>query len=190
MDPFFSARPSTFFAGRATLIVIAAALNSVFAAAAATPAQQVYLKASNPGLGDNFGYSVAVSGDTIVIGAPYEASNAAGVNGIQSDNSATNSGAAYVFARDGTNWTQQAYIKASNTGAYDEFGYSVALSGNTLVIGARYESSAAASVNGIQSDNGATYSGAAYVFVRDGTNWSQQAYLKASNTSLWDWFGH
>ena len=71
----------------------------------------------------SFGYSVAVSGDTVVVGAHCEDSNATGVNGNQSDNSAIDSGAAYVFVRSGTNWSQQAYLKASNTGAGDQFGY-------------------------------------------------------------------
>jgi hypothetical protein len=144
--------------------------------------QQAYLKASNTGANDLFGESVAISGDTMVIGAPLEDSNATGVSGNQTNNSATDSGAAYVFVRDGTNWTQQAYLKASNTGAGDYFGHSVAISGDTLVVGADLEGSKATGVNGNQSDNSAMEAGAAYVFVRDGTNWSQQAYLKASNT--------
>ena len=111
-----------------------------------------------------------------------EASNATGVNGNQSDNSAADSGAAYVFVRNGTNWSQQAYLKASNTGASDKFGCSVAVSGDTVVVGAPGEASSATGVNGNQSDNSAIDSGAAYVFVRSGTNWTQQAYLKASNT--------
>ena len=83
--------------------------------------------------------SVAVSGDTVVVGAYGEDSNATGVDGNQTDNSARNSGAAYVFARSGTTWTQQAYLKASNTGAADWFGQSVAVSGDTVVVGALYE---------------------------------------------------
>ena len=125
---------------------------------------------------------MAVSGDTVVVGADGEASTATGVNGDQSDNSANFSGAAYVFVRDGTNWSQQAYLKASNTGGADRFGGSVAVSGDTVVVGALGEDSNATGANGNQSDNSAGASGAAYVFVRDGTSWSQQAYLKASNT--------
>jgi hypothetical protein len=151
--------------------------------------QQAYLKASNAEASDIFGSSVAVSGDTLVVGAVWENSNATGVNGDQSDNSATNSGAAYVFVRNGTNWTQQAYLKASNTGAYDQFGCSVSVSGDTLVVGAWDESSSATGVNGDQSDDSALASGAAYVFVRTGTNWSQQGYLKASNNGAGDHFG-
>src|SRR5260370_41748784 len=75
---------------------------------AAPIAQQAYIKASNTGANDWFGVAVAISGDTMVVGAFSESSSATGVNGNQSDNSAKNSGAAYVFVRDGTNWTQQA----------------------------------------------------------------------------------
>jgi hypothetical protein len=159
-------------------------------------AQQAYLKASNTDAGDNFGTSVAVSGDTVVVGASNEHSNATGVNGDQSDNSAIEAGAAYVFVRSGTNWTQQAYLKASNTDGVlpneefgDEFGNSVAVSGDTIVVGAWGEDSSATGVNGDQGDNSAVDSGAAYVFVRNGTNWTQQAYLKASNTDAGDTFG-
>ncbi len=154
-------------------------------------AQQAYLKASNTGAGDQFGYSVAVSGDTVVVGARWEDSSATGVDGNQADNSATNSGAAYVFVRDaGGVWTQQAYLKASNTELGDEFGFSVAVSGDTVVVGAYLESSSSTGVNSNQADNSAPTSGAAYVFVRDGNSvWSQQAYLKASNTGGGDNFG-
>src|SRR5690606_38350714 len=84
----------------------------------------------------------------------------------------------YVFVTDGTTWTQQAYLKASNTGVDDRFGWSVSISGDTVVVGAPYEDSNAVGVNGDQSNNDATNSGAAYVFVRNGTTWAQQAYLK------------
>ncbi len=152
--------------------------------------QQAYLKASNTGPGDNFGWSVAVSGDTAVVGAPRERSSATGVNGDQGDNSALAAGAAYVFVRDGTNWTQQAYLKASNTAASDFFGWSVAVSGDTVVVGAYREDSNATGINGTGSDPNMFFdSGAAYVFVRNGTTWSQQAYVKASNTGFFDRFG-
>jgi len=151
--------------------------------------QQAYLKASNAGADDNFGESVAISGDTILIGALGEDSNATGVNGNQANNSAPDSGAAYVFVREGTNWTQQAYLKASNSGAGDNFGaFSVSISGDTIVVGAQGEASNATGVNGNQANNSEPYAGAAYVFVREGTNWTQQAYLKASNTARDDLF--
>jgi hypothetical protein len=152
--------------------------------------QQAYIKASNTGAGDNFGWSVSLSGDTLSVGAAQEDSNATGINGDQADNSAVDSGAVYVFTRTGTTWTQQAYIKASNTGAGDWFGYSVSLSGDTLAVGAVQEDSNATGINGTQADNSAVDSGAVYVFTRTGTTWTQQAYIKASNTDAGDEFGH
>jgi hypothetical protein len=164
----------------------------VFVRSGITWTQQAYLKASNTHMDDVFGYAVAVSGDTVVVGASGEGSNATGVNGDQSNNSTPGAGAAYVFVRNGTTWTQQAYLKASNTGAFgadDNFGFSVAVSGDAVVVGAPYEDSNARGVNGNQSSNSALNSGAAYVFVRNGTTWTQQAYLKASNTGTDDHFG-
>ncbi|MDF1859416.1 MAG: FG-GAP repeat protein [Verrucomicrobiales bacterium] len=154
-----------------------------------TITQQAYLKASNTGASDHFGWSVSISGDTAVVGAPHEQSNATGVNGDQSNNSADRSGAAYVFVRDlaGT-WTQQAYLKASNTGAQDSFGTSIAISGDTIVVGADEEDGDASSTATVPNDN-ASNSGAAYVFFRSAGNWTQQAYLKASNAESTDWFG-
>jgi hypothetical protein len=152
----------------------------VFARTGNTWTQQAYLKASNAEAGDRFGLSVAISGDTIVVGAPVESSNATGVNHNQVSNSASASGAAYVFTRTGNTWTQQAYLKASNTGVSDNFGTSVAISGDTAVVGASGEGSNATGVNGNQADNSAGGSGAAYVFERSGGIWTQHAYLKAA----------
>ncbi len=162
----------------------------VFVRHGASWSQQAYLKASNTDAGDQFGFTVTVSGDTVVVGAPLEASSATGVNGDQSDNSAVNAGAVYVFTRSGMSWSQEAYLKASNTEMYDRFGFSVAICGDTIVVGAIDESSSATGVNGDQSDNGTTASGAAYVFQRSGTTWSQEAYLKASNPDPGDFFGY
>lgn len=161
----------------------------VFVRSAGVWSQQAYLKASNTGSGDRFGWSVGIAGDTVVIGAPNEDSSALGVNGNQTDNSARDSGAAYVFVRSGTTWSQQAYIKASQTGTRDVFGIAVGVSGDTVVVGAQHEDSTATGVNGNQINNSASDSGAAYVFVRLGTEWSQEAYLKASNTGFSDLFG-
>ena len=132
---------------------------------------------------------MAISGDTVVVGAVDEASSATGVNGNGLDDSARGAGAAYVFFRSGGSWTQQAYLKASNTGAGDAFGFSVAISGDTVVVGAVGEASNATGVNGNGGDNSADEAGAAYVFVRSGGSWTQQAYLKASNTGAGDQFG-
>ena len=162
----------------------------VFVRSGGVWSQQAYLKASNAEVGDNFGYSVGVSGDTAVVATYSEDSNATGVNGNQVDNSAFNSGAAYVFVRAAGLWSQQAYLKASNTEAADNFGYSVGISGDTVVVGAYTENSSATGVNGNQADNSLSSSGAAYVFVRSAGVWTQQAYLKASNPGFLDLFGH
>jgi hypothetical protein len=103
--------------------------------------QQVYGKASNPGTTDRFGYAVALAGDTLVVSADQEDSAATGVNGDQSSNAASDAGAVYIFVRSGGSWSQQAYLKASNTGAGDRFGQDVAISGDTVVVGANDEDS-------------------------------------------------
>src|SRR5262249_25091051 len=145
-----------------------------------------YLKASNSEAGDNFGGTccyfgmVALDGDTLVVGVPFERSSATGVNGDQTNNAAQYAGAAYVFVRSGSTWVQQAYLKASNTAEYQYFGETVAISGDTIVVGAAHESSSGVGINGSQSGF-AQNSGAVYVFVRSGSTWTQQAYIKASN---------
>ncbi|HWO23288.1 MAG TPA: DUF4215 domain-containing protein [Kofleriaceae bacterium] len=173
-----------------------AAAVDLFTRSGTTWNRQTYILASNTDENDNFGSSVALSADgsTLAVGAYWEDSAATGIGGNQADNSAGNSGAVYVFTRSGTTWSQQAYVKASNTGEDDYFGYRVALSadGSTLVVGAYGEASAATGIGGNQADNSAEASGAVYVFTRSGTTWSQQAYVayvKASNTGAGDEFG-
>lgn len=151
--------------------------------------QQAYLKASNSDPSDRFGHSLAIDGDTLVVGASNESSATVGINGVENNNGAPASGAAYVFTRSGGTWSQQAYVKPSNTGTFDHFGVSVALSTDTLVVGAHAEASNAKGVNGDGANNDASDSGAAYVFTRSGSTWSQQAYLKASNADIFDFFG-
>jgi len=155
--------------------------------------QQAYVKASNTAAFDQFGFSVTLSGDgnTLAVGAILEDSAATGIGGNQADNTAADAGAVYVFARSGLIWAQQAYVKASNAGAFDQFGISIALSqdGNTLAVGANGEASAATGVGGNQADNTAPGAGAVYVFTRSGTAWTQRAYIKASNTGTGDSFG-
>jgi hypothetical protein len=152
-------------------------------------AQYAYVKASNAEIIDYFGWSVALSGDTLAVAAIYEASATKGVDGDQTDNNADDSGAVYVFRRSGSIWQQEAYIKASNTNGDDTFGRGLALSGDTLAVGAPGEDSAAQGVGGDQNDNSGDISGAVYVFRRSGSTWQQQAYIKASNTGNDDWFG-
>lgn len=160
-------------------------------------AEQAYIKASNPDPDDQFGFGVGLSadGNTLVVSAPWEDSGATGVNGNQDDNSFPNSGAVYVFSRAGRTWSQQAYLKPSNTGEKDEgdqFGYSIAVSddGNTLAVGAIGEDSSAQGLNGNQKDEGSPGSGAVYVFTRSGGAWSQQAYVKSSTAARNALFGY
>jgi len=130
--------------------------------------QQAQLTAGDGGGGDNFGWSVAVSGDTAVVGAYFDD---VGAN--------TNQGSAYVFVRSGTTWSQQAKLTAADGAGGDEFGWSVVIAGNTVVVGA------------LESDVGANFSqGAAYVFVRSGTAWSQQQKLTAADGAASDLFGY
>jgi len=158
--------------------------------------QQAYVKASNPDAFDSFGLAMALSadGNTLAVGAPFEASLDDGVNANQLDNSGMSVGAVYVFVRDGGgSWTQEAYIKASNSGDGDAFGWNVALSGNgnTLAVSAYTEASSAVGINGNQGDNTAPNSGAVYMFTRTtGGVWTQSAYVKASNTEANDAFGY
>jgi hypothetical protein len=158
----------------------------VFASSGMTWTQQAYVKASNTKAEDRFGSSVALSSDgsTLAVGAPQEGSAAIGIDGNQADDTAFGAGAVYVFTRDGTSWSQQAYVKASNTGKNDHFGLRIALSGDgsTLAVGAEEEDSEASGIDGDQTDNSSAGAGAVYVFARSGSTWSHQAYIKASNT--------
>jgi hypothetical protein len=112
--------------------------------------EEAKLVASDPQAYDGFGWSVAISSDTVVVGAQND--DHAGFN---------SAGSVSVFVRSGTTWSEEAWLTASDpeTGAY--FGTSVALSGDTLIVGAVPDDSAA------------------YVFVRSGTTWSEQAKLTA-----------
>ncbi len=137
----------------------------VFTRSGTTWSQQTKLTASDGAAGDVFSISVALSGDTAVIGADLD------------DNKGDNSGAAYVFTRSGTTWRQQAKLTADDGAADDIFGIRVALSGDTAVIGAA------------RDDDKGDNSGAAYIFIRSGTSWSQQAKLTAADGAANDRFG-
>jgi hypothetical protein len=138
----------------------------VFVRSGTTWTQQQQLIASDGTMGDNFGTAVAVSGDTILIGA---LNHAVGANSRQ--------GAAYVFVRSGSTWTQQQKLTASDGLTSDQLGGAVALVGNTAVVGAR------------ENNFGANRNGKVYVFLRSGTTWSEQQKLTASDGSALDAFG-
>jgi|GEM_PF-2287253 len=121
--------------------------------------QQAEFIASDSVIGDYFSVSVAINTDTAIIGASGKSSNA---------------GTVYVFTRNGNTWTQQAKLTASDTAAGDFFGISVAISVNTIIVGAHNKNSAA---------------GAVYVFTWTGNTWAQQAKLTASDAAAGDTFG-
>src|SRR5262245_39844311 len=132
-----------------------------------TLTQQQKLEASDAAAADNFGASVAISGETVVVGA-FLHDGAAG----------SDQGSAYVFVRSGGVWSQQQKLEASDAAAGDLFGASVAISGETVVIGANADTGAAG-----------PNQGSAYVFVRSGGVWSQQQKLEASDARAGDRFG-
>ena len=179
---------------------LAAGAVYVFARTGGSWSQQAYVKASNtparnntwcnlsywatqPCDGQNFGASVALSadGNLLAVGAIGDDSKSTGVNGDANDTSAVFAGAVHTYARTGSTWAPQAYLKASNTDAGDGFGASVSLSadGSTLAVGANFERSSATGVGGNQADNAQAPFGAVYVFSQDRGSWSQQAYVKA-----------
>ncbi len=130
--------------------------------------QQAKLTALDGAAGDKFGYSVSISGDYAIVGA------------IRDDDNGTNSGSAYMFKRDGTSWTQQNKLTASDGAAGDRFGYSVSISDDYAIVGARWD------------DDGESNSGSAYIFTPndvDPNNWDQQAKLTASDAAADDEFG-
>jgi len=169
----------------------------MFVRAGGTWTQQAYLKADNGENGDSMGVSVSISddGNTVATGSLDEDCLATGVNPKQAcDNDVkddTSAGAAYVFVRSGTTWTQEAFIKASNTGRDDWFGSRLQISGdgNTLASAAQLEDGHAKGINGNENDETATEAGAVYFFTRTGTTWSQKAYVKSSNDEAYDEFG-
>ncbi|NOT01042.1 MAG: PKD domain-containing protein [Phycisphaerales bacterium] len=128
------------------------------------------LTASDAGAVDFFGVSVSVSGNTAVVGAVHD------------DDAGSNSGSAYVFVRSGGVWTEQQKLTASDGEPRDEFGFSVSVSGDTAVVGARFDDDACPSVLNCSA-------GSAYVFVRNGEVWTEQQKLTASDAASFDSFG-
>ena len=141
----------------------------IFVRSGSTWTEQAKIQASDKETGDVFGWSVSISGDgsTAIVGTRLE------------DTGGDAAGAAYIFVRSGSTWTEQAKIQASDSEASDYFGYSVSISGdgNTAIVGAW------------QEDTGATGAGAAYIFTRSGSTWTEQAKIQASDAETFDLFG-
>jgi hypothetical protein len=147
------------FASAGVLLLVAVS------AWATTPVQVAKLIAEDSASNDFFGFSIALSDDTAVIGA------------LRDDDNGVDSGSVHVFTRFGTKWSQQTKLTAADGGAGDEFGGKVALDGDIAVIGARLD------------DDKGVDSGSAYVFTRSGSTGSQQAKLAASDGAADDVFG-
>ena len=125
------------------------------------------LTANDASGGDQFGLAVAISGDRIIIGARHN------------DDAGTDSGSVYVFQGSQGSWTQQAKLAAGDASPGDEFGVSVAIDGNYLVVGAR-----------LAAQNAEANAGAAYVFRKVDLSWTQEARLQAGNAGRNDQFGN
>ena len=162
---------------------------------------QAFLKASNSASSHEFGRSVSVSGDTMAVSAPGEASCSGvvvnGASGYATDTGCTAAGAVYVYKRDGGMWVAEAYLKAPTAASSSRFGgggVAVSVSGDTIAVGARGESSCSTSIvngaSGYATDVGCRAAGAVYIFVRAGSEWTAQAYIKAPNAKAGDEFGY
>jgi hypothetical protein len=141
----------------------------VFTRTGSSWTEQQILTASDKSSTAEFGFSVAISGDTAVIGARF-----ADPTGV------TDAGSAYVFTRSGGTWSEQQVLSAADEIEFGTFGHSVAISGDTVLVG---------SPNA--SPDGANFVGAAYLFTRSGGNWNQQQVLSASDkvSGELDYFG-
>jgi hypothetical protein len=122
--------------------------------------------------GDRFGNAVSLSSKTVVVGAYRD-------DGVDVDNNLlTDAGSVHVFRYDGTSWNEEAGLTAGDLAARDRFGFAVAVSGNTLVVGSPYD------------DDLGSSSGAAYVFRYDGATWVEEAKLLAADLAAGDKFGN
>ena len=138
----------------------------VFMRSGLTWTLQAHFAGSDSVTADSFGESVALAGDTLVVGAPWH------------DSAASNGGAVYVFTRSGGTWTQQAKLVAADAADMDNFGERVAISQNTIVV-----SASGKDVSSLEN------AGAAYVFEKSGAAWPQAARLTAPDAAAGDRFG-
>lgn len=125
------------------------------------------IRASDGSAKDNFGFSVAISNTAVLVGAAYD------------DDKGTDSGSAYVFDKSTGNWGQRAKLLATDGTAYDLFGYSVGISGDTVIVGAPYD------------DALAFWAGSVYLFTGNGGSWSQTRKYQSSDpaTAMFDQYG-
>src|SRR5436190_13703298 len=133
---------------------------------AATFTQKQKITSTPRGVGAQFGNAIALDGNTMVVGARFDGTTA------------SQAGAAFVYVLNAGTWTQQAKLLANDGATADKFGYSVAISGDTIVVGA------------FNDDSPLSNAGSAYVFVRSGTTWTQQQKLTASDAAADQEFGN
>ena len=134
--------------------------------ACSTHNETTILSGLTQGTVPNFGASISISGQCMLIGIP------------RSSEAATNAGAAHLYCFDGSAWTRNSRLTASSPSSGDDFGFSVALSSNIAVVGAR------------NHDDNVVTAGAAYVFRQVGTSWSETQYIVASDQHEADYFGY
>ena len=151
----------------ATCVLLLLSAAALAFASPRLPLQQAELTASDAATYNNLGMSVALDGNTAVVGDPYETAG-----------SYDHGGVVYVYTWSGASWSQQAELTASDAAAGDWFGWSVAVSGDTVLVGAPNK-----------NVSGQDFAGAAYVFTRTGTSWSQQKELSDPAATYEDWFG-
>ena len=149
----------------------------IFKRTGMTWTQEAKIVASDAAAGDNFGFSVAISGDYVVVGAYAEDEDASGMNTLAT------AGSAYIFKRTGTTWAQEAKIVATDRNVNDQFGYSVGISGDYVIVAAPFEDDDATGMNPLTS------AGSSYIFKRTGTAWAQEAKLVASDRTASNIFG-
>lgn len=150
--------------------------------------QEAYLKAVNTEAGDGFGGSVAISGTTLAVAAPYEDGNGTGISTSWDNNSLSDSGAAYVFSNDNA-WVQQAYVRAINPTANDRFGTAIALSGDLLVVTTKWDRNPSRGLNADPALNSSNSFGSGYLYLRSGSGWAYNAFLRPGDSNQDDRFG-
>jgi hypothetical protein len=128
--------------------------------------QVAKIMANDRAASDHFGSAVAIDGNYAIVGSRYD------------DDKGSNSGSAYIFKYDGTNWIQEAKLTASDGQADDRFGEAVSIQDDIAIIGAFYH------------DTNLSNTGAAYIFKRNGTSWTQMTKLTANDPAANDYFGH
>ena len=154
----------------------------VFTRTGSTWIEETKLFASDAGGIDLFGWSVSISGDTVVVGSRGDDLDTDGNGSLD----AGDAGSAYVFTRSGLSWNEEAKLTASDAASFDQFGFSVSISGDTVAVGSRLDE---VDIDG-NGSNDASNAGSVYVFTRSGTVWSEETKLTASDAASHDQFGY